>query len=206
MRSGRIRTWIPGALVLAGCAGVATLHDPLHSYPRLLAFLVPATIGWLLAAAVTVSRPRPESPGAERAALAFVVAVSLVARLALLIPPAPLSDDLYRYLWDGRLGNAGVHPFAHAPAAGELAPYRDESIWPRVNHPEVPTIYPPVAQLAFRAMDAAWPSPRSPRAFAVLCDLGVVLLLGLLLRQRGRDPSAALVYGWCPLAVLESGG
>jgi len=206
LRSGRIRTAVPGALVLAGCAGVAALPDPVAAYPRLLLFLVPATVGWLLAAARVSARPRPESPAAERAALALVVAVSVTARLALLVPSVPLSDDLYRYLWDGRLGNAGVHPFAHAPSAEQLAPYRDDVIWPRINHPDVPTIYPPVAQFAFRAMDAAWPSPRSPRVAAVLWDLAAVLLLAACLRRRGRDPAGALVYGWCPLAVLESAG
>jgi Glycosyltransferase family 87 len=205
LHAGRIRAAASGVLVLAGCAGAATLPDPVAGFPRLLWFLVPATLGWLVAVGGVAPGPRSAPPRFAGRRFAAVVAVSLAARLLLLVPPEPLSDDLYRYLWDGRLGNAGVDPFAYAPRAAELAPYRDDGIWPRINHPEVPTIYPPVAQFAFRAMDAARPSPRTPRIAAVLFDLAAVLLLGLLLRQRGFDPSSALVYGWCPLAVLESG-
>lgn len=206
MRAGRLRSVASVVLLLGGCAGIATLSDPVAAYPLLLAFLAPATLGWALALRGALAPRESAAPRPAPRAFAAVLAVSLAARLLLLIPPAPLSDDLYRYLWDGRLGNAGIHPFAYAPVADELAPYRDGVVWPRINHPEVPTIYPPAAQLAFRAMDAAWPSPRSPRAAAVLADLATVALLGLLLRRRGRDPAAALVYGWCPLAVLESAG
>lgn len=205
MRAGRLRSVASVVLLLGGCAGIAALPDPVAAYPRMLAFLVPATLGWALAVAGAFA-PRDAAAPSSGRAFAVVLAVSLAARLLLLVPAAPLSDDLYRYLWDGRLGNAGVQPFAHPPDAEELAPYRDDVVWPRINHPEVPTIYPPAAQLAFRAMDAAWPSPRSPRAAAVLADLATVALLGWLLRRRGRDPAAALVYGWCPLAVLESAG
>jgi len=189
-------------LVLAAAAGVAAQPDLVRAVPRLLLLLAPATAGWLLASGAAARR----GPVAGGGAVALVLAVSLLARLALTLPEGPLSDDLYRYLWEGRVGNAGASPFRHAPDSAALAPLRDDTVWPRVNHPDVSTIYPPVAQLLFRGLDAAGGDPRAPRRAAAGLDTAVVALLALLLRRRGKSPLLAVVYGWCPLAWLESGG
>ncbi|NNE42565.1 MAG: DUF2029 domain-containing protein, partial [Gemmatimonadetes bacterium] len=121
-------------------------------------------------------------------------------------PDPPLSDDLYRYLWDGRVGNAGIHPFVHAPDSDELGNLRDEAVWPHINHPDVPTIYPPVAQYFFRVLDVAAPTPRGVRVVMSLVDLlGVAALAGLL-RKRGRPAALCVVAAWCPLSVMETAG
>lgn len=62
-----------------------------------------------------------------------------------------LSDDVYRYLWEGTLLNAGGNPFLTAPAAVRGL---DDALAARVNHPEITAIYPPIAQLGFRLLDA----------------------------------------------------
>jgi len=147
---------IAAALTMVFAAGFATLHDPVGAYPVLMLLVAVGGAGWLLGA----SRADRANPGALR----FVLALALIARLLAVLPAVPLSDDLYRYLWDGRVANAGIDPFAYPPSAPELAALRDDRVWPNVNHPEVPTIYPPVAQLAFRVMDAVAPGPRTPRA------------------------------------------
>jgi len=178
-------------LFLVGMAGGAVLPHPVAAYPFLLGGIAAASAGWLLR---------------KRHALVAVLAVAVLARGVWLVPTAPLSDDLYRYLWDGRVANAGVHPFAYAPASEELAPLRDTAIWPHINHPTIPTIYPPVAQLWFRLLDAVAPTPRGVRAAAAMLDLVTVGLLAALLRRRGRPAAEAAVAAWCPLAVLETAG
>jgi len=65
------------------------------------------------------------------------------------------SDDIFRYVWDGRVGAAGINPYIHAPDALELSHLRDQVIWPKINHPEIPTIYPPLAQMVFH-LNALW--------------------------------------------------
>ena len=78
-----------------------------------------------------------------------IVAWAVGARLALVSTPLWLSDDLYRYLLDGQVLAAGTNPFRYAPDAPEIM-----AIAPRlaelVNHPDVPTIYPPLIQAANR--------------------------------------------------------
>jgi len=45
----------------------------------------------------------------------FIIGLAILARL-LIIPAFPnLSDDIYRFIWDGRLWHDGIHPFLHLP-------------------------------------------------------------------------------------------
>ncbi len=185
--------------LLAGALAVAVHPDPVAAAPGAGAGVLVMTLGWAVGA-------RAASRGGSARALAVVLLAGAAARALLLAPGVPLSDDLYRYLWEGRVGNAGLDPFVHAPHAPELDALADPVIRPRVNHPDIPTIYPPVAQLLFRAQAAVAYRPRTPRVTAVLADLAGVLLLAALLRRRGRPAALAVALAWCPLAILESAG
>lgn len=187
------------ACVLAGAAAVAILPDPVASAPLAAPGVLLMTAGWAAGA-------RAASRSGSARGFALVLAAAVAARLLLLAPAVPLSDDLYRYLWEGRVGNAGLDPFVLAPDAPELAALAEPVIRPRVNHPNVPTIYPPVAQLLFRAQAALAYAPITPRVTAALADLGAVLFLAALLRARGRPAALAVALAWCPLAILESAG
>jgi hypothetical protein len=204
--------------VIVPFALLTRLDDPVAAYPLLLLLTGMATAAWLWGwrrAAYSDPRPREGGTASEEGAAGTypsrawipVLGVSLLLRVLALSPQtplSPLSDDLYRYLWDGRVGNAGIHPFRHAPTSDELAFLRDGEVWPRINHPDIPTIYPPTAQLFFRLVDGISPSALGMRAALAIVDTLGVALLALLLRRCGRSPALALVHGWCPLAVLES--
>lgn len=137
--------------------------------------------------------------------LRWAVGAALVFRLVAAWGEPALSDDLYRYLWDGRVQLQGIHPYRYAPADPELDALRDEH-WERINHPEVNTIYPPVAQLLFAGLAALRVSPTGLKLFIGLADFGVVLALGLLLRRLELPPERLIFYAWNPLAVLETAG
>jgi alpha-1,6-mannosyltransferase len=80
--------------------------------------------------------------------LRAVLVVAVLVRLALL-PGAPaLSDDVYRYVWDGRVQLAGFNPYEHAPDSPALdaVDYDDRGL---VGLPYLRTIYPPLAELLF---------------------------------------------------------
>ncbi len=135
-----------------------------------------------------------------------VFGVALAARLALL-PVSPwLSDDLYRYAWEGRVVAAGHDPWRESPLDPALAPLRDRVIWPRVNHPQLATIYPPLAEAGFALVARLRYSVTAFKLWVVLHDLALVALLMAILRSRGRSPAWALTYAWNPLAVVEYAG
>src|SRR5262245_10175052 len=61
--------------------------------------------------------------GASDLPATAVLLVAMLARLLLLPVPPALSDDVYRYLWDGRIAAAGWNPYYHAPQDPALAPW-----------------------------------------------------------------------------------
>jgi hypothetical protein len=93
------------------------------------------------------------SVGSPRALNLIAVLSALTFGGALLFAPPLLSDDLYRYLWEGRLWLEGVNPYRLSPDDLTLAPLRDD-LWSKVNNKSLGSIYPPLSQLWFVA--AAW--------------------------------------------------
>ncbi len=138
------------------------------------------------------------------AGIVFVVAIA--ARVALLPVTPSLSDDVYRYLWEGRVAARGGDPYRHAPLAAELAALQDARIFPRINHPELATIYPPLSVAGFALVTRLSPTVWAMKVWIVLHDLALVALLLAWMQRRGRSPAAATAYAWCPLAVVEFAG
>jgi hypothetical protein len=164
-----------------------------------------AHAAYLGAVALALRSRGSASPRRSARAVALILAVGAVPRL-LLLPTAPaLSEDLYRYLWDGRLVAHGINPFPRPPADRAFGQWHD-AIYERLNHPSVPTIYPPVAQGLFAV---AWKLGGTPLAWkAILFGLEAGLVAGLaaLLRRRGLPPERLLLYYWNPLVVVECYG
>ncbi len=125
----------------------------------------------------------------------------LVLRIAVL-NTAP-SDDLYRYLWEGRIQVEGHNPFAVAPDHPSLSELRDDN-WAHINHREYPAIYPPLAQLQFYCVALVWPSLLGIKTLYVALDGLAVVLLAVWLRREGRPPHRAILYGLCPLVLTAS--
>lgn len=136
--------------------------------------------------------------GARRIAVdaRALVLVAIGVRLCLVGTPPHLSDDLYRYLWEGAALNAGHDPFAEAPVTIDGL---DDALRARVNHPEVTSIYPPLALLWFRLL-ALGGTP----AFVQLATALVDATVPLALLVATRRPWTAWLYALHPLPVLES--
>jgi hypothetical protein len=137
--------------------------------------------------------------------LRHLVALALLLRLPLLFTTPTLSDDVWRYLHDGRAAAAGVSPYAHAPADPATAAFRGPE-HPLINHPSLVTIYPPGAQVAFLANALAGASLAGWKLLLLLAELALILLLAALLRARGRPIGFAALYAWHPLPAIEIAG
>ncbi len=138
----------------------------------------------------------------DRRALHIALGLATAAGVILVAAPSVLSDDLFRYLWDGRVCGAGIDPYLYAPDAPALFSLRD-ALHARVNNPEIPTIYPPFAQLVFWVADCIDHAPWTLKALALAAHLATVALVfrATPTPHAGR---AALLYGLNPLALSES--
>ncbi len=74
----------------------------------------------------------------------------------------------------------------------------------RVNHPHIPTCYPPVTEIAFGLSGLVAPGSLWVwKAAIALLDLGIAGLTLLLLLELGLPPAWFLLYAWNPLPIKE---
>jgi alpha-1,6-mannosyltransferase len=136
-------------------------------------------------------------------ALATILIVGLVMRLVLM-PGWPVSTDLYRYVWDGRVQGAGINPYLHVPADAVLAGLRDEAIYPYINRADyAPTIYPPMSQIVFYLVTRISEAELAMKAAMVAFEGLAVWTILQLLAARGLPRSRVLLYAWHPLPLWE---
>lgn len=142
---------------------------------------------------------------ARSSSVAAILLAAACLRLILLPLPATLSDDIYRYVWDGRVAGAGLNPYFLAPDSPELDDLRDD-LWERLPHRQVATVYPPLAMAIF-SIAARLPAPTlALKLILSLIDLGSCALLLLLIRRLGVPEHRAIWYAWNPLVTLEIAG
>ena len=119
-----------------------------------------------------------------------------------------LSDDVYRYVWDGRLLHHGLNPFAIAPDDANynplVAPLADDYIYPKINHPSFPSIYPPVSQALFFLADTVSDSTvYGFKIVSLLFELLTLLTMATLLKAYNLPRWYLLLYWLAPLPILE---
>ncbi len=137
-------------------------------------------------------------------ALWLIVGLAVVLRAFLLLFDPLLSDDIYRYIWDGRVQAAGINPYRYIPADAALASLRDNAIYPNINrHDYATTIYPPVAQFFFLLATRLSESVTAMRVALLACEVVTVVVLMLLLRRMGKPPTRVVAYLWHPLPMWE---
>lgn len=194
MSWGRAALWgsvgLTCLLLLALARGAGSGAAP--STLALLLALAFVPYAWLASSAELV---------APREALGLGFAAAAIAGTALVLAPVSLSDDVYRYLWDARVTLSGHNPYAHAPVDPVLAALRNAD-WQRINHPEVPTVYPPLAEAFFVLCAALWQDVRIFKLMALVLHLLSAMLVFAAATERATR--AALLCGLNPLALTES--
>jgi hypothetical protein len=172
-----------------------------------------ADIAWFLelvavqiaiyAAAVWLSLHTKDS----RMLLVLGLVFAALFRLSILFSTPYLSDDIYRYIWDGRVQAAGINPYRYIPADEALAQLRDEKIYPNINRRDTAhTIYPPVAEAVFLLVTRISESVTWMKAAMIGFEAVAVWALVQLLISFGFARQRVLIYAWHPLAIWEFAG
>lgn len=119
--------------------------------------------------------------------------------------PSGANDDIHRYVWDGRLQRLGYNPYLVVPsdpAVQKLHTPETRSL----NNPDLPSPYPPVAQLFFRTVTAIHESTFALKVAFVICDFLIVLLLLDIFRFNHQGEHLVLAFAWNPLLAIEVAG
>jgi hypothetical protein len=163
----------------------------------------------------------------ERWARLVTLAGATVMQIAAFTTAPRYSDDLYRYVWDGRVQASGIDPYRYVPVATRLAGLRAGSgLFPPtgrgldashcvapapgitagctlLNRPLVHTIYPPVSEAYYFLVH--WWGPRGIQVSAAALALGITVLLLAGLPRIGIDARNAVLWAWCPTVAIEAG-
>ncbi len=200
--SSKKQVWLCGLALQIPFAAMLVLGELNRAVPAflLLYFLAFAAYVWaarqVLADAETFKGP---------SALTVILGFALLFRATLFFSAPSLSDDIYRYVWDGMLVNHGINPYQYAPGASELSPLRD-ALYERINHKDIGTPYGPVLMGVFAAAQAVAHSVYAMKIPFLVFDGLIMLLLLRLLDVAGKPGSHVLIYAWNPLAVVEVAG
>lgn len=179
------------ALVLLDRAE-GTLRDE-HTSTTISLYLI-AVVGFVLAAWWNERRTIPTL---------WFWAIPIASRLLLWLTDPTLSDDVYRYIWDGHLLTRGVNPYSYAISASEVDGFE---IVARTlaNNPDLSSPYLPVAQFLFAAVVLVAPdTPTSMQVVMTGFDLATAFLLYRLLPAAGLPARRTLLYLWNPLVIIE---
>lgn len=168
-----------------------------------LALCVPELIGYTaLLTILPAFAVFCEKKASIRWSSGFILVFAAVLRFLFLFQNPELSDDIFRYLFDGAMLLGGHNPYAEAPNAVTTAGPAAAALIPLVNHAHLPTIYPPAAQLVFAA-GAILGGTVGMKLILILMDLLSCGLILKLLKQLRLPAAAATLYAWHPLPVIE---
>ncbi|MFZ5971106.1 MAG: glycosyltransferase 87 family protein [Bacteroidota bacterium] len=142
-----------------------------------------------------------------------VILLGLVFRVLFLFSLPALSDDFYRFVWDGRLWHAGIHPFLFVPSqlVDRGLPGIDQALFQLLNSKEYFTVYPPFSQAVFwfsvtLSPASVYGSMLIMKITLLLAEAGTLLLLVALLRMLGLPERNLGWYAFNPLAIVELTG
>ncbi len=139
-----------------------------------------------------------------------IVLISLRVVLLFIFPN--LSDDIFRFFWDGTCWHHGIHPFANTPENllnnGQGNSCFDQ-LYPLLNSPSYYSIYPLVCQLIYAAAsligcEVAWVEVFSLKLILLVFDIGTFFLIVKILGHLAKPQSIAFIYFLNPLFITEA--
>ena len=138
-----------------------------------------------------------------------ILVIGIFFRLLLLILTPNLSEDVYRFLWDGKLWWEGIDAYAYLPAEFTKKNAWNQDLFAQLNSPNYYSIYPPLNQLIF-SIAAVFENINLGiiviRLFVITAELGTLILLPKVLLQYQRNSKWLLLYAFNPLVILELSG
>lgn len=138
---------------------------------------------------------------------------AIAVRVMLLFAFPNLSDDVYRFVWDGNIILEGINPYEEVPAnvfiedVSERLYLKKEPL-ELMNSPDYHSVYPPVNQMIY-AVSALFAGNHLQanvlwlRIFLLIFELLTFRLLLRILKHFDLAPQHVLWYALNPLVIIE---
>ncbi len=165
-------------------------------------FIILFSVTWVCMILMLLFYPR----GLDwKKSLLLILVLGLISRIALL--PHEPSDDINRYLWEGRLISEGVNPYLFAPNHPILADLANNDPYHSlINHQQNPAAYPPLALYLFSVAGLISYTPLMIKILMIIFDLGAACFLLLLLKKRGLELRWGILYVFNPVILYGFAG
>ncbi len=147
--------------------------------------------------------------------LSLLIAAAIAFRLAFLFSLPALSDDYFRFAWDGYMLHLGENPYTILPAvymqeAGHQTSYLMH-LFKGMNSPAYFTVYPPVCQFLFGFSASLFPGNLAGtvtvmRTGCIAAEVGTIFLLPKILAMLHLPVRNVLIYALNPLVIIELTG
>lgn len=141
-----------------------------------------------------------------------ILFVALALRM-ILVPSFPnLSDDIYRFVWDGNLLVNGMNPYLYLPSEliVEQSGWTPDAsfLYTNLNSQEYFTVYPPMSQLVFGLSSllggqALISSTLVMKVILLLGECGLLFILIRLLALYKLPVERLALYALNPLVIVE---
>ena len=146
--------------------------------------------------------------------LKWAIGAAILFRVLLIFALPNLSDDFYRFIWDGNLLVNGINPFAHTPEyyiQNGLPEFLSAELFNNLNSAQYYTIYPPVSQFVYVFAASLFGTQLLGnvvvmKVIMVLAEIGSIWLLIKLLQHFELSKKWVLLYALNPLIILELTG
>lgn len=148
--------------------------------------------------------------------LRYLIFAAIVFRAVFLLSEPRLSDDHFRFLWDGSLTLAGENPYLSVPETlvyeGDVEVFGlNGRMYEGMNSKSYYTVYPPVNQAFFAAAVALGEGDFDRSVFALhvlllLFELIFLLIATLLIARLKKPAWWILIYALNPLVIIELSG
>jgi hypothetical protein len=145
------------------------------------------------------------TPIFSRRVVVIGLVLAAVWNIAFLRLPSGPDDDIHRYVWDGRLQRLGYNPYLVVPSDPSVQGLHTAETR-NLNNPDLPSPYPPGAQLFFRAVTAIQESTFAFKVAFVVCEFVIVFVLLDVLRCTRQGAHLVLAFAWNPLLAVEVSG
>ncbi len=136
-----------------------------------------------------------------------LIYLGIALRFVLCFSFPHLSDDIFRFYWDGKLIAHGYNPFSHLPSYfidNQLfTSEKDIFIFQHLNSPNYFSVYPPVCQIVFflaykMSFENIFIAAILMKLFLFACEVGTIFLI-----KKMSSKQNALLYALNPLCIIE---
>ena len=140
-----------------------------------------------------------------------ILLIGLVSRIVLLFTFPTLSDDYFRFIWDGKMILEGISPFQYLPSdfIKTTSNTYFQYLFENMNSQNYYSVYPPISQLVYLVsaiQTNTFLSVLTIRIFLIGGDVLAFIYLRKLLNHFKKDESLSLLYFLNPLVILEFSG